>query len=568
MIPKVWKPVKTNEADVKKLQKELPIHPVFCQLLVQQGIHSVHDAKSFFYPDLKHLHDPFLMQDMDLAVDRLHQAIKGQEKILLYGDYDVDGTTSVAVMFRFLKKLGLNPDYYIPDRYKEGYGISFQSIDYAEKHQINLFIAMDCGIRAEKQTRAANHYGIDLIICDHHTPGENLPTAAAVLDPKRKDCHYPFQGLSGCGVVFKLIQAYCLKHDLPDNYWQDILDLLAISIAADIVPMTGENRILAHYGLQKLNQTNRPGLKALIDHSKKEYPLNISDVVFGLAPTINAAGRMADAATAVKLMLTNSRENAKEIVKALDYRNELCRSFEQRITEEAIETFTTSDGWEDKKSACLYQEHWHKGVIGIVASRMVEKFYKPTIIFTKSDNKVVGSARSVKGFDILEAITRCEDLLVNFGGHQYAAGLTLLPENVPAFCDRFEGVVQVSLPDHLQSPQIDINAELKFEDITPKFRRILAKFAPFGPGNRNPVFQTFNVMDTGYSKTLKKEHINLSLRQHGGPPLKGMAFFMSEYAEKVYTRDPFDICYNLRENTWQGKSTLQLMVKDMKFGEE
>jgi single-stranded-DNA-specific exonuclease len=568
MIPKVWKQMKTDEAAVAKLNNELPIHPVFCKLLIQQGVTSVHQAKKFFYPDLKHLNDPLIMKDMDKAVERLHQAIQGSEKILLYGDYDVDGTTSVAVMFSFLKKLGIHADYYIPDRYKEGYGISFESIDFAAQNQIDLFIAMDCGIKAEKQARAARHSDIDLIICDHHTPGKNLPIATAVLDPKRNDCDYPFKGLSGCGVVFKLIQAYCQKHNLPDNYWQELLDLLVISIAADIVPVNGENRILAHHGLQKLNQTNRPGLKALIDHSKKEYPLNISDVVFGLAPTINAAGRMADAATAVKLMLTNSPENAKEITKALDYRNELRRSFEQRITDEAIEAFTTAEGWEDKKSACLYQEHWHKGVIGIVASRIVEKFYRPTIIFTKSDNRVVGSARSVRGFDILEAITRCEDLLVNFGGHQYAAGLTLLPENVPAFCDRFEGVVQVSLPKHLQSPQININAELKFEDITPKFRRILAKFAPFGPGNRNPVFQTFNVMDTGYSETLKKEHISLSLRQNGTPPFKGIAFFMSEYAEKVYSRAPFDICYNLRENTWQGKSRLQLMVKDMKFGEE
>ncbi len=535
MTPKVWNPLKTDEQDIQNLQKQLPIHPVFCRLLIQQGIRTIKDAKSFFYPNLKHLHDPFLMTDMNKAVDRLHLAIERNQKILLYGDYDVDGTTSVALMHTFLKKLDIQTDFYIPDRYKEGYGISFESIDYAHQNQTDLIIAMDCGIKAQKQAKAAKHYGIDLIICDHHTPGTTLPEAYAVLDPKRSDCHYPFKGLSGCGVAFKLIQAYCQQHNLPEEHWKDLLDLLVISIAADIVPVTGENRILAHHGLLQLNETERPGLIALINNSKKERPLNISDVVFGLAPTINAAGRMADAGAAVNLMITNSPEKASEITKALNYRNDLRRSFEQRITDEAIELFTTQENWTQKMSVCLFQEHWHKGVIGIVASRMVDKFYKPTIIFTKSDDKVVGSARSVRGFDILEAITSCEDLLINFGGHKYAAGLTLLPENVPAFCDRFEGVVKVSLPENLQSPQIDINAALNFEDITPKFRRILAKFAPFGPGNRNPVFQTRNVRDTGYSETLKQEHISLSLKQNDTPPLKGIAFFMSEYAEKVYT---------------------------------
>ena len=568
MIPKVWKPVETNQHLVQKMQKELPIHPVFCKLLVQQGIKSVPDAKAFFYPELNALHDPFLMKDMDQAVIRLETAIQSKQKILLYGDYDVDGTTSVAMMITFLRKLGINPGFYIPDRYKEGYGISFEGIDYAKETKADLIIAMDCGIKAIRQAVAARHYGIDLIICDHHAPGKELPEALAVLDPKRLDCSYPFDGLSGCGVTFKLIQAYCQKNDLPETLWKDLLDFLVISIAADIVPVTGENRILAYHGLKVLNQTLRPGLQALIKNAQKQIPLNISDVVFGLAPTINAAGRMADADAAVQLMVTRSPENAKEITKTLDYRNELRRSFEKRITEEAIDAFTTLDGWQDRKSIVLFRDHWHKGVVGIVASRMVEQFYKPAIILTKSENKVVGSARSVRGFNVLSAIAQCEDLLLNFGGHKYAAGVTLLPENVPAFCDRLEAVVRVSLPKELQSPQIDISAELNFKDITPKFRRILAKFAPFGPGNRNPVFQTHKVRDTGYSETLKKEHLSLSLHQNGTPPLKGIAFYMHEYADQVYSRDPFSICYNLRENNWKGESRLQLMVKDMRFDGE
>lgn len=565
MIPKQWKLIETDERSVRKLQNELPIHPAFCRLLVQQGINSVAEARLFFYPALDKLHDPFLMKDMDKAVQRLHKAIEENQNILLYGDYDVDGTTSVALMHRFLEKLGAHPNYYIPDRYKEGYGISFESLDFAKANHIDLFIAMDCGIRAERQAIAAQHFGIDLIICDHHQPGEHLPNAYAVLNPKRTDCSYPFKELSGCGVAFKLTQAYSIRYELPSHYWESQLDLLAISIAADIVPMTGENRILAYHGLEKLNHTPRPGLKALIDHSKKERPLNISDVVFGLAPVINAAGRMADAATAVKLMLTQSPDIAAEHIKALDYRNELRRSFEQRIAEEAIQAFTTDSGWKSRKSIVLYQEHWHKGVIGIVASRMVEKFYRPAIILTKSDHKVVGSARSVRGFDILEAISRCSDLLLNFGGHQYAAGLTLLPENVNAFCDRFEGVVQVSLPEALQIPVVDINAELNFEEITPKFRRILARFAPFGPGNRNPVFHTRNVYDTGFSEVLKNEHLSLSVQQDNIAPFKGIAFGLGHLAEEVYSRKPFELCYNLRESQWQGQPRLQLMVKDIKF---
>lgn len=565
MVLKHWKLIETDESAVRELQKSFPVHPVFCRLLVQKGIHTKSEANAFFYPSLNNLHDPFLMKDMDKAVSRLHEAIVHGQKILLYGDYDADGTTSVAMMYTFLRKLGTNPDYYIPDRYKEGYGISFESLDYAKANEVDLIIAMDCGIKADKQATAAKNMGIDLIVCDHHTPGEILPDAIAVLDPKRDDCNYPYTELSGCGVAFKLIQAYVQQKNLPQKQWESLLDYVVISIAADIVPITDENRTLSYFGLQKLNSTVRHGLKALIDHSKRERPLTISDIVFGLAPMINAAGRMAEGATTVRLLVSNSTSVAKDYISVLAYQNEMRRSFEKRTTTEAIEVFRGSRNWNTKKSIVLYKDHWHKGVAGIVASRMVEKFYRPTIILTKSGNKVVGSARSVSGYDIQEAIGQCEDLLLNYGGHKYAAGLTLLPENVNAFCDRFEAVVQTTLAREQQIPEVEVNAELKLEDITPKFRRILSKFAPFGPKNRNPIFQSNQVRDTGYSKVLKKEHLSLSIKQDHSPHFNGMAFGMGDVAQKVYKRTPFDVCYNLKENRWQGKTRLQLMIKDIKF---
>jgi single-stranded-DNA-specific exonuclease len=568
MLPKRWNFTPTDENAVIELQKIIPIDPIFCRLLVQQGIHCLEEAKYFFYPSLERLHDPFLMKDMDKATHRLHKAIQQNEKILLYGDYDVDGTTSVAMMFTFLNQQGANLDYYIPDRYKEGYGISFESLDYAKANDVKLIIAMDCGIKAEKQAIALQSLDIDLIICDHHHPGEKIPDALAVLDPKRNDCPYPFKGLSGCGVAFKLVQAYCSLYNLPKKQWESLLDFLVISIAADIVPITGENRTLAHFGLQKFNNTERVGLKALIEHSKRERPLSISDIVFGLAPMINAAGRMADAKTAVQLMLSKSESSSLDYTKALNYRNQLRRDFEQRITEEAVQLFSQNPNQASMKGLILYQEHWHKGVIGIVASRMVEKFYRPSIILTKSGNTVVGSARSVHGYDILKAITSCSDLLLNFGGHKYAAGLTLRLENVKAFCDRFEGVVHTTLSKDQEAPLLNINAELNFKDITPKFRRILSKFAPFGPGNRNPVFQTPGIRDTGYSKVLKEEHLSLSLQQNDSPPFSGIAFGMADLAEKVYSRQPLDMCYNLKENRWQGQNQLQLMVKDIRLSKK
>lgn len=565
MLPKRWKVIDTEPELVAELQEALKIDTIFCELLVQRGVDSVAAAKRFFSPSLDELHDPFLMEDMQKAVDRLRKAIVKKQKILLYGDYDVDGTTSVALMYSFLAEQGAVLDYYIPDRYKEGYGISDESIRYAETEGIDLIIAMDCGIRAEKQALAAKNVGIDLIVCDHHLPGKQLPEAFAILDPKRSDCNYPFEELSGCGVAFKLTQAYVQQFDLPAAQWESLLDFLVISIAADIVPMVGENRVLAHFGLQKLNRTERLGLKNLIDHSKRERPLSISDVVFGLAPMINAAGRMADAQKSVQLMLATTKVVAADYTRVLDYRNDLRRDFERRITAEANELFSQTENIESRRSVVLYQEHWHKGVVGIVASRMVETYYRPTIILAKSGELVVGSARSVSGFDIHQAIGMCSDLLINFGGHKYAAGMTLRPENVQAFMDRFEGVVQITITEEQTQAEIDISSTLRFDEVTPKFKRILSRFAPFGPGNRNPIFQSIGVKDTGYSKVLKKEHLSLALQQENGDPFKGIAFGRADVAESVYTREPFDICYTLQENRWKGRVSLQLMVKDLRF---
>ncbi len=560
---KQWLAASTDVQDVEHLEEVLGIPPVFCQLLAQRNITSYEAARDFFRPEWAHLHDPFLMQDMHKAVARLHAAIQDGEKILLYGDYDVDGTTSVAMMYSFLQPLHPHLDYYIPDRYKEGYGISFEGLDYAAANDIKLVIAMDCGIRAVAQVRAAQHHGIDFIICDHHLPETEIPAAVAVLDPKRGDCAYPYKELSGCGVAFKLAQAYVQNHDLSQDLLMDLLDLLAISIASDIVPITGENRVLTHLGLQALNRTRRPGLLALIERAKRERPLSISDIVFGLAPMINAAGRLADADQAVKLMLAHNRKIAEDYARVLEHRNKLRKEFDQRIAEEAAELFQEMPDWEDRRSIVLYQPHWHKGVVGIVASRMVEKFHRPSIILTESGGKVVGSARSVRGYDVHQAIHSCEDLLINFGGHTHAAGLTLAPENLPYFQDRFEGYVSSTLTEDLMQPIQYYAAELDFAQITPKFWRILHQFGPFGPGNRNPVFLTRGVTDTGYSRTLKKEHLHLSVQQKDSKVFSGVAFGRGSEAGKVLNREPFDLYYTLEENKWQGKRTLQLAVKDI-----
>jgi single-stranded-DNA-specific exonuclease len=560
---KHWTLIPANDEEVQQLQDALHIHPVFCRLLVQRGIKSFDEAKAFFRPELSQLHDPFLMKDMAKAVARLRRAIRKKERILLYGDYDVDGTTSVALMYSFLSTRHANLDYYIPDRHKEGYGVSMQGVDYARQSAVKLIIAMDCGIQATGPVAKAKAAGIDFIICDHHLPGSGLPWAAAILDPKREDCGYPFKELSGCGVAFKLAQAFLLKNKEPQEELWQLLDLLALSIAADIVPMTGENRTLAHFGLQELNRTKRPGLKALIEQSGRPLPFSISDVVFGLAPLINAAGRLADAQQAVRLLLSGDKYVATDNARVLTHRNKLRKEYDQNILSEAKKQFEDRKGWEDLRSIVLFQENWHQGVIGIAAARMVEHFHRPAILLTESNGFAVGSARSVPGFNIYAPIKTCEDLLVNFGGHDHAAGLTMPIEAVPEFTRRFEEAVRASITEEQRIPEVGVSAVLDLKDITPRFWKVLKQFAPFGPGNHNPIFVTKNVVDSGYSRVLKENHLRLAVQQDGEPPMYGIAFGRADAFAKISKKKPFHLAYKLEENHWQGETTLRMMVKDL-----
>jgi len=563
-MEKQWKLIPTDQKTVKELQSALGIQEVFCQLLVQRGINNYEDAKRFFRPSLEDLHDPWLMKDMDKAIDRLDKAIKNNEKILLYGDYDVDGTTSVSMLYSFLEKHHSQLDYYIPDRYKEGYGVSEAGIDYAHQNGIRLIIAMDCGIKAHKQVASAKERDIDFIICDHHLPEPTLPDAVAILDPKRSDCPYPCKDLSGCGVSFKLVQAYANRHDIPFEEIQTLLDLLAVSIACDIVPMKGENRILTFFGLQVLNQAKRVGLKALIEKSGRVNALTIGDIVFGIGPMINAAGRLADAKEAVRLLLTKNEDVANSNAQLLYDQNIERRKVDQRIATEAIEKFENTPQWESKKSIVLYDENWHKGIVGIAAARLVENFYRPAVLLTESGGVAVGSARSVPGFDIHTALKSCEDLFTNFGGHMHAAGLTIPIENIPAFQKRFEEVVSNSIDKKHLQPVLNVATELKLNEINSSFGNILKQFAPFGPKNRNPVFITREVMNTGYSKIVKEAHLRLAIKQQNSKAFYGIAFGMAAAFERV-EEEVFDVCYNLQENTWKGKTSWQLNVKDIKF---
>lgn len=563
-LTKRWKAIPYAVEIAKALQADLKIHPIFCRLLAQRGIETYEEAKQFFRPQLTDLHDPFLMKGMAEAVQRVVQAIQHKEKILLYGDYDVDGTTAVATLYSFLKPLHPHLDYYIPDRYKEGYGFSYQGIEYAANKGVGLIITLDCGIRATSQVAYCKQAGIEVIVCDHHLPGDRIPDAVAVLDPKQADCNYPYKELSGCGVGFKLAQGINQQLGRSFEHLTKLLDLVAISIASDIVEMRSENRVLTHFGLQQLNSTERIGLRMLIKNSGKQLPLSVSDVVFGLAPLINAAGRLADAEQAVKLLLAEHRVVAEDLTEVLELRNKMRREYDQRIAEEAMTLLEEDTYLQSRKSIVLYQPHWHKGVVGIAASRMVEAYHRPTIILTESSGKIVGSARSIKGFDIHEAIHSCGDLLINYGGHQHAAGLSLNPENLIVFQDRFEGYVSTMIAPEQLVPEISYTTKINFKDITSSFWNILRQFAPFGPGNRNPVFVTSQVQDTGYSRVLKEKHLSLSVRQAKSPVFYGIAFGQGERYEQIKPRKPFSICYTLEQNSWQGKSRLQLMVKDIK----
>lgn len=553
----------TQEA-IDQLSKELNVEELVAHLLLQRGITNYGEAKHFFRPELDHLHDPFLMKDMDKAVVRIEQAMANGENILVYGDYDVDGTTSVALMSSFLMEFYPNVATYIPDRYSEGYGISFQGIDFAEDNDISLIIALDCGIKAVDKVAYAKEKGIDIIVCDHHRPGDILPEAVAILDPKQDDCDYPYKELCGCGVGFKLIQALASKQGRTIEGLVPYLDLVATAIAADIVPITGENRVLAHYGLQVINSSPRIGIQALIDQTKKRE-LTITDVVFIIAPRINAAGRMKHGQHAVALLTETDFATAQQYAQEIESFNAERRNLDQETTEAAL--LQIQDNAEENRfTSVVYNENWHKGVIGIVASRLTETYYRPTLVFTKSGDKLAASARSVKGFDIYNALEGCSDCLEQFGGHMYAAGLTLLEEQYETFKQQFEKVVRETIDPDLLQPEISIDAQLELGQITPKLMRILKQFAPFGPGNMTPVFMAEAVQDTGYARGVGEEekHLKASLSQKGSTPIGAIGFNLGNKLDLLKDKKPFDAVFSLDENEWNGTVSLQLKLRDIR----
>ncbi|OJV36267.1 MAG: single-stranded-DNA-specific exonuclease RecJ [Bacteroidales bacterium 36-12] len=551
----------------ESLSKELNISPILAGLLVQRGINTFEDARRFFRPDFAFLHDPFLMADMEKATDRLTEAIQNNEKILIYGDYDVDGTTSVSLVYKFIQKIYNNVDFYIPDRYLEGYGISIQGINYAIENNFRLIVALDCGIKAVEKIKYASENNVDFIICDHHTPDNILPAAVAVLDPKRPDCNYPYKHLSGCGVGFKLLQAFSQKNNIPFSELTSMLDLVALSIASDIVPITGENRILAYYGLEQLNSNPSVGVKSILSVcGLTDKTITIADIVFKVGPRINASGRMKQATEVVELLVSNDANFAKQKSDTINEYNNERKDLDKKITDEAITLIASDEAFSVRKSVVIYKPDWHKGVIGIVASRLSEEFYKPSIVLTYSNGMASGSARSVPGFDIYSAIESCRDLLENFGGHRYAAGLTMKEENVPEFSQRFEQFVFSNITDEQTSPQVNIDALISFKDITPKFFSVLKQFGPFGPGNMKPIFATKQVMDYGSSRLVGKdqEHLKLELVDPSSENvMNGIAFGMYEYNDHLKSLKPLDICYTLEENTFNNVTNIQLMIKDI-----
>lgn len=564
---------KADELVVQSLSKEINVNPILANMLVNRGISNFQLAKEFFRPDLDKLHDPFLMKDMNLAVERLQQAITNREKILVYGDYDVDGTTSVALMYGFLNRFYSRLEFYIPDRYKEGYGISERGVRYAAENGFTLIVSLDCGIKAIQKVALGKELGVDFIICDHHTPGDELPAAAAILDPKRKDCAYPYKELSGCGVGFKLIQAFSMVNNLEMAEVMSYLDLLAISIAADIVPITGENRILAYYGLERLNNNPRPGIKALMIKSNIEKEMGIGDIVFKIGPRINASGRLEHAKASVELLLSKNLDDAMQRAELVDTVNAARKNFDENITKEAISMIEEMEMVREMKSTVLFKEDWHKGVIGIVASRCIEKYYRPTIILTESNNKATGSARSVYDFDIYEAIAECSDLLEQFGGHKYAAGLTMSVDKVIAFQAKFEEVVSSRITDIHMKPVLEIDDEILLDQINYKFYNILKQMAPFGPGNPEPIF-TVSQVYAEEVRILKDKHLRFNVVQDGQVTKPvciafGMAdksVYPDEIIYKMLNRKMrFDLAFEIRENTFRNNSSLQLYVKDIKF---
>ncbi|MES2241083.1 MAG: single-stranded-DNA-specific exonuclease RecJ [Bacteroidota bacterium] len=558
---------KPSEDKITNLAQALNVEDFVAQLLVQRGIETFEEARDFFRPSLQHLHDPYLMKDMDKAVERIEKAIANQERILVFGDYDVDGTTAVSLVSSYLKSYYPHVATYIPDRYDEGYGISFKGIDFADDNDFSLIIALDCGIKSIDHVAYAKERNIDFIICDHHRPGDTLPDAVAVLDPKRADCHYPYDELCGCGVGFKLIQALGLNRNQTIEDLAPYLDLVATAIAADIVPMTGENRVLAYFGLQVINSNPRPGIKALI-HQVKKQTLDITDVVFIVAPRINAAGRIKHGNHAVELLSEFDFEQAQQFASEIEQYNSDRKDLDKHITKEAFEQIVQNNE-QQRFTTVVYQEDWHKGVIGIVASRLIETYYRPTLVFTKSGDKYAASARSVKGFDVYNALEACSEHLEQFGGHMYAAGMTLKAENYPVFKEAFEKQVQETIHPDMLIPEIEIDAEIDFSDITPKLTRILKQFEPFGPMNMTPVFLTKNVIDTGYAKKLgsEDEHLKLFVKQSrslGTEGITAIGFGLGNKIDLTTNQKPFQAAYCIDENEWNGKISTQLRLKNIR----
>ncbi|WP_417589460.1 single-stranded-DNA-specific exonuclease RecJ [Owenweeksia hongkongensis] len=562
---------KASAKITQNLQQQLGINPTLCGLLAQRDIHDFDAAKVFFRPNLSSLHEPFLMKDMDKAVERIEKAIKNEERILIYGDYDVDGTTAVSLVHSFLKNHYPHLDTYIPDRYKEGYGISTAGIDYAADNDISLIIALDCGIKAIDKVEYASSKGIDFIIGDHHRPGDKIPEAVAVLDPKREDCKYPFDELSGCGVGFKLVQALCKKWELPDSEWTCLLDLLAISIGADIVPINGENRVLAFYGLKLINEQPRPGIALLKDLAgKKDITMTITDVVFLLGPRINAAGRISHGHLAVELLTGEDPAVIEELSKTINDHNNERKELDGSITQSALKMIQDLDET-DRYSTVVYEKNWHKGVIGIVASRLIENYYRPTVVFTESKGVLAGSARSVKGFDVYNALDSCSDILEQFGGHMYAAGMTLPVDRFQEFKDKFEEVVKSTIKPEQRTPEIEIDATVTFPELTDKFYKVLKQFAPFGPANMQPTFRTDNLSDTGFSKPVGGDgtHLRVVLKDPtSGISFTGIGFGMADKLPLLQSGKPISIVYHIEENHFNGKVTLQIRLKDIKLTEE
>ena len=553
-----------NQEVVARLSKEINVSIHIANILVQRGIDTFEKAKQYFRPSLSDLHDPFLLKDMDVAYTRIKDAVTKQEKMMVYGDYDVDGTTAVSIVYSYFKTLNQNIEYYIPDRYKEGYGISKIGIDFAAENNIHLIIALDCGIRSNDLIDYANSKGVDFIICDHHLPGEKLPNAAAILNPKRFDCTYPYKELSGAGIGFKLIQGYSKKEGFSEEKILEYIDLVAVSIASDLVEMRGENRVLAFFGLKKLNENPSIGLQSLLESAAAKSKYSIQDIIFGIGPKINAAGRVADAKSAVKVLIEQDFSTARQLSRILNDRNDERKELDTDITKEAVNIVENTPGLLDRKSIVLRGKDWHKGVVGIVASRMVEQFYKPTIVFSLNDGVYTGSARSVKNFDIHEAIQCCSEFVDQFGGHKYAAGLSVKLENFEVFAEAFEKYVAANITESSLTPEVESDLELELSDINENMMKLVSQMAPFGPGNTMPIFKTDNVKAQNTARVLKDKHLKLQLSGNTRHTFDAIGFGLAEHYHTVSNGNIFNACYSIEENNYNGRISVQLRLRDIK----